>query len=72
MLPIQEKIDNRRHKRHSAQDMRLPIFSGKCLAQFTLLDIFKGNTRAVPLVRKEDAHQGRVFFCPITKEGGAG
>lgn len=26
-----------------------------------------GNTRAVPLVRKEDAHQGRVSFCPDTE-----
>jgi hypothetical protein len=30
------------------------------------------NTRAVPLVHKENAHQGRVFFCPdlrCPKEG---
>ena len=25
--------------------------------------LFRDNTRAVPLVRKENAHKGRVFFC---------
>ena len=24
------------------------------------------NTRAAPLVRKDNAHQGRVFYCPQT------
>jgi len=27
------------------------------------------NTRAVPLVREIDAHQGRVFFCPLSSAG---
>jgi hypothetical protein len=34
--------------------------------------LFRDNTRAVPLVRKENAHKGRVFFCPdlrCPKEG---
>lgn len=32
-----------------------------------------GNTRAVPLVRKDDAHKGRVSFLPKCEEslGGA-
>jgi hypothetical protein len=26
----------------------------------------RANTRAVPLVRQIDAHQGRVFFLPVS------
>jgi hypothetical protein len=36
----------------------------KTLAPGTFFPIFLVNTRAVPLVRKENAHKGRVFFCP--------
>ena len=37
------------------------------LAQSEPYGSFGPNTRAVPLVRKEDAHQGRVSFCPDAK-----
>ena len=34
------------------------------LAPLALFISILDNTRAVPLVRKENAHKGRVFFCP--------
>lgn len=37
------------------------------LAHWEFLSTFMDNTRAVPLVRKENAHKGRVFFCPNSK-----
>ena len=37
------------------------------LAVMALFRTFMDNTRAVPLVRKENAHKGRVFFCPNFK-----
>jgi len=38
--------------------------SAFALAPLALFNQFENNTRAVPLVRKENAHKGRVFFCP--------
>ena len=45
-----------------------PNSDEKQLAETKLLSTLLDNTRAVPLVCKEDAHQGRVFFCQNTKE----
>ena len=36
----------------------------KLLEKFILCSIFHGNTRAVPLNLRVDAHDGRVLFCP--------
>ncbi len=36
----------------------------KILAHFDPIGMFESNTRAVPLVLRENAHKGRVFFCP--------
>jgi hypothetical protein len=41
------------------------------LAAIQTLEHGLANTRAVPLVRKDDAHQGRVSFLPKF-EGSAG
>jgi len=43
--------------------------AGLVIFEYLLADIQKAghgldNTRAVPLVRKEDAHKGRVSFLP--------
>lgn len=38
------------------------------LAPLPLFSTFTNNTRAVPLVHKENAHKGRVFFCPDSRE----
>ncbi|MEI6168698.1 MAG: hypothetical protein WCS52_16065 [bacterium] len=38
------------------------IFTILLLRMATKCFIFSTNTRAVPLVRKDDAHQGRVFL----------
>lgn len=38
------------------------------LAPLALLRTLRCNTRAVSLVRKENAHKGRVFFCPDFEE----
>lgn len=40
------------------------MFFGKMVAPFIVTGYKILNTRAVPLVRKEDAHKGRVSFCP--------
>lgn len=42
------------------------------LVQRVFLVVLQANTRAVPLVRKEDAHQGRVSFLPSRKGLGQG
>jgi hypothetical protein len=39
-------------------------FGQKLLADAQTVEHGLGNTRAVPLVRKNDAHQGRVSFLP--------
>ena len=39
------------------------MFFGKNVAPFIGTGYKILNTRAVPLVRKEDAHKGRVSFC---------
>lgn len=42
------------------------------LAVMALFRTFIDNTRAVPLVRKENAHKGRVFFARILRDTGKG
>jgi hypothetical protein len=40
------------------------FISGNSLAGCGVATHVTANTRAVPLVRKKDAHKGRVFFLP--------
>ena len=50
------------------------MFFGKIVAPFIGTGYKMHNTRAVPLVRQEDAHKGRVSFLPYfhaTWRGGA-
>ena len=50
------------------------MFFGKKVAPFLGTGYKILNTRAVPLVRKEDAHKGRVSFLPYFRaawRGGA-
>lgn len=40
--------------------------TGKFLARLPNAAKVICNTRAVPLALQIDAHQGRVFFCPVS------